>query len=351
MDLTVRLTGFQPFGDHAVNPSQVLVGSLLGTTHELNLDALGPFGVESTVARVRFIGEILTVDEAGSRVSTTAIDGVDAVMHVGLKETATELHLEMCAINENTFRIPDNSGRQLRESFIEESGLALLHCTGHRPSFEILAGRESALVISEDCGRFVCNETYYRTLHAIDAGGVQVRGRALPALFLHIPPFESVPESRQRELLLEIAARLALKPTIAVVGGVVVREDGRMLACRRAPEEAMGGWWEFPGGKIDPDETEPQALTREMREELGLEVEVGTLLGRHSHDYGAMRVNLAFYACTADGQTPTLRVHDASCWVSEAEVGSLEWLPPDVDFVNRLAAEGFDALRDQSESV
>ena len=59
------------------------------------------------------------------------------------------------------------------------------------------------------------------------------------------------------------------------VVAALMERDGRFLACRRAPEKARGGMWEFPGGKVEPGETRGQALARELCEELGVQAEVG----------------------------------------------------------------------------
>ena len=343
MEAKIWLTGFVPFGNHTFNPSQEIAEALIGTTHSVEIEPAEPFGLQSTSVQLHFEGSILSVDEAGSSDSLSHFDGIDAVIHLGLKETADRIHLEMCAVNECDFRIADNSGRQLRESPVEPTGLSLLHSTAHRPSFEIAYGDTSAVVISEDAGRFVCNETYFRTLYSIESQGLN-----LPAMFIHIPAFDNIDAERQIEIILEVAARLAQKPTMSVVGGVVVNAEGKMLACKRAASEAMGGWWEFPGGKIEAGETAEIALEREMKEELGLDVKVGPCLGHHDHDYGSMIVKLAFHLCKAPGQEPKLSVHDESRWITESEIKTIEWLPPDVAFVEELAERGFAALVDQS---
>jgi len=81
------------------------------------------------------------------------------------------------------------------------------------------------------------------------------------------------------------------------VVAAVVRRSGRTLVTRRREGAPRGGQWEFPGGKVEPDESEPAALEREIGEELGCSVEVGSLLLRHRHAYPDLEVELAFYAC------------------------------------------------------
>ena len=344
MKARIWLTGFEPFGHHTENPSKILVERILDSTQFRQLQEVLPYGLESETIELAFSGEILSVDEEGSRFSTEHFEDFDAVIHVGLNEKAEKVRLEMCAINESDFRIPDNSGRQLAETFVDESGLALLHSTAHRPSIEHAFTDNDAVEISEDCGRFVCNETYYRTLHSIENRGLQSRGRALPAIFVHIPPFEFVSEEKQLDILYELSARIVQKPIVQVVGGVLINPDHQILACRRAPDQVMAGYWEFPGGKVDAGETNFQALKRELNEELGLHVDSASHVDTIVHDYGSMIVNIAFFSCQIAPSEMTPIVHDEFLWVSEDEAASLNWLPADVEFVNRLIDTGFSSI-------
>src|SRR2546422_7064445 len=81
------------------------------------------------------------------------------------------------------------------------------------------------------------------------------------------------------------------------VVAAVIRRGGATLISRRFDGGARGGQWEFPGGKVEPGESEPAALAREIREELGCEVAVGRVLARHRHRYPDLEVELAFYHC------------------------------------------------------
>ncbi len=340
----IWLTGFEPFGQHEDNPSQILVEQLLGTTQIEQLDEISPYGFESNSVELIYSGKILTVDEDGSRASLSHLENIDAVVHVGLNEKAEKMRLEMCAINGLDFRIPDNSGREISGDFVDELGLPLLHTTAHRPSIESWFSGNNVVEISEDCGQFVCNETYYRTLFSIERNGLQSRGRALPAIFVHIPPFDFVSESQQLEILGKLCAQLVQKPIVQVVGGVIVNSNHQILACKRASDQVMAGYWEFPGGKVDANETQLSALIRELDEELGLNIEIATLIDTIEHDYGSMIVQITFFSSSFIDQELTPSVHDEYRWVSASEAKLLDWLPADIGFVEHIIALGFENL-------
>ena len=344
MRTRIWLTGFQPFGSHSQNPSQKLVEQLLDTVHSQEIQSMSPYGLESNSIELEFNGRILTVDEAGSRSSLGDIEEYDAVIHVGLNENAEKIRLEMCAVNESNFRIPDNSGRIVSEGFVEESGLALLHTTVHRPSIEAAFAGNEVVEMSEDCGRFVCNETYYRTLHEIETKGFQSRNRSIPAIFVHIPDFSKVSLEEQLAVLLELAARISQKPVVQVVGAVLINREHEILACQRSAGQVMGGHWEFPGGKIDAGESAIEALERELLEELGIEIEVVSFIENVVHDYPSMIVSLNFYKCVSDAEVFSQNVHDDFQWVDEDSAAKLDWLPADIGFVNRLIDCGFSSI-------
>lgn len=112
-----------------------------------------------------------------------------------------------------------------------------------------------------------------------------------------------------------------------VVAGVWIRE-GRVLAARRPPYKRQGGQWELPGGKVEPGETEPEALVRELREELGVEVEVGEALGGvdHACEHGLIELRAWAVRCAAE---PVALEHAALAWVGAAELDGLDWAPAD----------------------
>jgi 8-oxo-dGTP diphosphatase len=123
---------------------------------------------------------------------------------------------------------------------------------------------------------------------------------------------------------------------IAVVAAVI-EHDGAFLVTRRQSGVHLAGMWEFPGGKIDPAETHEQALRREMREELGADVEVNELLYYTVHGYDDRTVSLYFYHCTLKGE-PTPQLGQQMRWVPRAELATLGFPPADEQLIKRLVA-------------
>ena len=121
-----------------------------------------------------------------------------------------------------------------------------------------------------------------------------------------------------------------------VIVAAVIVAQGRVLACeRRAPPE-VAGRWEFPGGKVEPGETDEQALARECVEELGVRVTVGRRVGPDvplAHGRAVLRV---FAVRLLDGDTPRALEHASMRWLSADELDTVPWLPADKPIVAEL---------------
>jgi 8-oxo-dGTP diphosphatase len=119
---------------------------------------------------------------------------------------------------------------------------------------------------------------------------------------------------------------------VRVVVGAVLRDgDGRVLAARRASPPG----WELPGGKVEPGESERAALVRELREELGVAVEVGARVGPDV-PIGRDLLLRAWTAVLTDGE-PTALEHAELRWLTPDELHSVAWLPADLLIVAALA--------------
>jgi 8-oxo-dGTP diphosphatase len=117
--------------------------------------------------------------------------------------------------------------------------------------------------------------------------------------------------------------------TLEVVAAAIVR-DGRVLAARRRHD----GRWEFPGGKVEDGETARQAVARECREELGIDISVGGRIAV-AHDRS---LELTVYAAVLGHTRPAAGAdHDQLCWLPAAELPSLDWLPLDRAVLDAVA--------------
>lgn len=121
---------------------------------------------------------------------------------------------------------------------------------------------------------------------------------------------------------------------IEVVAAIIIRA-GKVFATQRGYGE-WKDWWEFPGGKIEPEETPKDALKREIREELAAEIEVGDLLTTVEYDYPKFHLTMHCYLCSIiDGQLSLLEHEDAR-WLGKEELNLVKWLPADIEVVNLL---------------
>ena len=120
---------------------------------------------------------------------------------------------------------------------------------------------------------------------------------------------------------------------VSVVGAALVR-DGRVLASRRTEPPHLAGLWEFPGGKVEAGESDADALVRELREELRVEVVVGERLGGDL-PIGTTAV-LRVYVCALVAGEPALVDHDAHRWLSADELHDVPWIPVDLPLVEQL---------------
>ncbi len=116
----------------------------------------------------------------------------------------------------------------------------------------------------------------------------------------------------------------------------VIVSGGRVLACERSAPPEVAGRWEFPGGKVEPGESDAEALARECAEELGVRVEVGARVGPDvplAHGRAVLRV---FAVTVLDGDEPRALEHTAMRWLAADELDSVPWLPADKPIVAEL---------------
>ncbi|WP_026305905.1 (deoxy)nucleoside triphosphate pyrophosphohydrolase [Thioalkalivibrio sp. ALMg9] len=122
-----------------------------------------------------------------------------------------------------------------------------------------------------------------------------------------------------------------------VVCGILEDAQGRIFLARRGADQALAGYWEFPGGKAEPGERLQAALCREFREELAMEVRVGEEIGRTPIPGNGSLELVALRAWT-DDESPVLTVHDRWRWVSPLEAQGLELAPADIPLLEAFIA-------------
>lgn len=122
--------------------------------------------------------------------------------------------------------------------------------------------------------------------------------------------------------------------TINVVAAVIISEN-KVFATQRGYGDFKGGW-EFPGGKIEPNETPEAALVREIKEELEAEIEVVEYLHTVEYDYPKFHLSMACYICRVKSGNLVLKEHKAAKWLTIDTFNSVEWLPADIEVVEKV---------------
>ena len=121
---------------------------------------------------------------------------------------------------------------------------------------------------------------------------------------------------------------------IEVVAGII-KDGDKIFATQRGYGEFKDGW-EFPGGKMEPGETPQQALARELKEELAIDVNVGNFLCTVDYDYPTFHLTMHCFYCSVISGELTLLEHEAAKWLKTTELHSVNWLPADVEVVAAL---------------
>ena len=121
-----------------------------------------------------------------------------------------------------------------------------------------------------------------------------------------------------------------------VVTAAIIQEQGRFFVARRGPGEKLAGLWEFPGGKVEPGETLQESLTREIKEELGVEAVVGRVLAESKYKYAHGEILLVGLQTEIKSNDIKLSVHDKAEWLLPAQILALELAPADIPIAKFL---------------
>lgn len=126
--------------------------------------------------------------------------------------------------------------------------------------------------------------------------------------------------------------------TVTEVVAALIWENGKFMICQRPAHKARGLLWEFVGGKVEPGETKEQALIRECREELAVEVKVGEVFMDVVHDYPDLLVHLTlFHATTQD--IPQKLEHNDIRYITPQEIPQYDFCPADEEILKKIIQE------------
>lgn len=123
--------------------------------------------------------------------------------------------------------------------------------------------------------------------------------------------------------------------SIKVVAAVLRNESNQIFATQRGYGNYKD-WWEFPGGKIEGNETPEEALAREIREELGAEIEIEGFLEEVHYDYPEYHIDMRCYWAKVKNGDLVLKEHEASAWLGKDDLYSVKWLPADISVLERI---------------
>ena len=125
-----------------------------------------------------------------------------------------------------------------------------------------------------------------------------------------------------------------------LVTAAILHRDGKVLIARRPSTGLLGGLWEFPGGKVEADESLDECLMREIREELGVDIQVGEAMGVYLHGYTHFKVTLHAFCCRLlDGEPSALHASEVR-WVESTQLSDFPMGKIDRRIARRLLSEG-----------
>ncbi len=127
---------------------------------------------------------------------------------------------------------------------------------------------------------------------------------------------------------------------VEVVCALIQNDDGKVFCCQRGPGRALEGKWEFPGGKIEPNETQEQAIVREIKEELKSQIEVIKYIGVSNYEYTELEqpfsITMYAYLCKLISGNLELTEHISSKWCSVDEMMQMNFASADKPFLKEI---------------
>lgn len=126
---------------------------------------------------------------------------------------------------------------------------------------------------------------------------------------------------------------------IKVVGAIIENDNNEILCALRSPKMDISNYWEFPGGKVEENESLSEAIVREIQEELKCTIQVVALFNDNTHEYENFIVNLITLKCRLISGTPIATEHSKLIWLKRENLPSLKWAPADIPAVEQMLKE------------
>jgi len=123
---------------------------------------------------------------------------------------------------------------------------------------------------------------------------------------------------------------------VEVVAAIIIRDNKILCTQRSIDDPYLSLKWEFPGGKVEKDESHQEALKREIQEELNLNIEVNNLFLTVNHTYPHFHLIMHAYLCAMIDDAFTLNEHHHSEWLKAKELSKLDWVEADIDIVKKI---------------
>ncbi|MFS3894735.1 pyrimidine (deoxy)nucleoside triphosphate diphosphatase [Raoultella ornithinolytica] len=129
-----------------------------------------------------------------------------------------------------------------------------------------------------------------------------------------------------------------MQKTLDVVAAII-EQDGKILLAQRPPHADQPGLWEFAGGKVEPGESQPQALIRELQEELGITAEVERYIASHQREISGRLIHLHAWWVARFSGLPAAHYHRQLRWCTPQEALTFDLAPADIPLLNAFIAQ------------
>lgn len=123
---------------------------------------------------------------------------------------------------------------------------------------------------------------------------------------------------------------------IDVVAAIIKNKDGKILIAQRNFKKSQGGLWEFPGGKIEINESKEEAIVREIKEELNMDIVCDSYFDEKVYKYPDKTIRLIALNCTMNNEQYEILEHEQIKWIELDEFNNFEFAPADTYFVNKI---------------